>query len=185
MGYEEAPSTKMLFQHCLVCGRPLRDAVSVESGVGPKCRERIGMVVDGELSPERQACNKLIHEASVCVLENRPSDLFEIIRQIHQLSFSKVAEVISERFVPITITEVDHAIFGLSYAVKVPFKENFGYCLRQACSGVNWVKEDRLYYISRTPQNKMAIWRCLLSHFTGQPGYSKTGLFKVENVKAS
>lgn len=40
--YENAPSTKMLATHCCACGRALRDAVSVEAGMGPDCRERHG-----------------------------------------------------------------------------------------------------------------------------------------------
>lgn len=42
MTYENAPSTKLLATHCACCGRALRDAVSVERGVGPDCAERYG-----------------------------------------------------------------------------------------------------------------------------------------------
>lgn len=40
--YENAPATKMLNTHCVCCMRPLVDAVSVECGVGPICREKYG-----------------------------------------------------------------------------------------------------------------------------------------------
>lgn len=33
--YENAPATKMLATNCVVCGRALVDAVSVEMGIGP------------------------------------------------------------------------------------------------------------------------------------------------------
>lgn len=40
--YENAPATKMLASHCACCARPLVDAVSVETGVGPDCRKTHG-----------------------------------------------------------------------------------------------------------------------------------------------
>lgn len=40
--YENAPSTTLLATHCALCGRPLRDADSVERGVGPDCAEKHG-----------------------------------------------------------------------------------------------------------------------------------------------
>lgn len=42
MTYENAPSTKLLATHCACCGRALRDAKSVERGVGPDCAEKYG-----------------------------------------------------------------------------------------------------------------------------------------------
>lgn len=42
MTYENAVSTRLIATHCAVCRRPLRDAVSVERGVGPDCAERYG-----------------------------------------------------------------------------------------------------------------------------------------------
>lgn len=40
--YENAPATKLLATHCACCARPLVDAVSVETGVGPDCRKAHG-----------------------------------------------------------------------------------------------------------------------------------------------
>lgn len=42
MSYESAPSTAFIATHCACCSRPLRDAKSVEIGIGPVCRERYG-----------------------------------------------------------------------------------------------------------------------------------------------
>ncbi len=42
MTYENAPSTRLLATHCACCGRPLRDAPSVERGVGPDCAAKYG-----------------------------------------------------------------------------------------------------------------------------------------------
>jgi hypothetical protein len=40
MSYENAPATKMLAVYCACCSRPLVDAVSVETGIGPDCRKQ-------------------------------------------------------------------------------------------------------------------------------------------------
>jgi hypothetical protein len=40
--YEAAPATHLLATHCAVCNRALRDATSVERGVGPDCAEKYG-----------------------------------------------------------------------------------------------------------------------------------------------
>lgn len=40
--YVNAPATKMLATNCACCGRPLVDAHSVETGVGPDCRKMHG-----------------------------------------------------------------------------------------------------------------------------------------------
>ncbi len=41
-GYEDAVSTKLLATHCCMCNRPLRDARSVEFGIGPICEAKFG-----------------------------------------------------------------------------------------------------------------------------------------------
>lgn len=40
--YLSAPATKLLATKCACCSRPLLDAVSVETGVGPDCRKNHG-----------------------------------------------------------------------------------------------------------------------------------------------
>lgn len=176
-GYENAPSTRMLFQKCLVCGRPLRDAVSVEFGIGPTCRARCG-IDTSDKSPERQACNKLIHAASVCVLQNDFTNLPQIIGEMHHLGFAKVAGVVSERFVPVEIWETEQA--GLPvFRVKVPFLLGFGACVRMSCQGCFWVRQDKVYQMPLNGTNRVALWRCLMQHFPKKVGYGKKGIFVI------
>ena len=40
--YLDDPATALLATDCAQCNRPLRDAVSVEAGIGPDCRKRHG-----------------------------------------------------------------------------------------------------------------------------------------------
>jgi len=72
MSYETAPATILLATRCCVCNRPLVDAVSVELGIGPDCREKYGYNVDVE--PEaREAANKLVHRVACGALSGRLS----------------------------------------------------------------------------------------------------------------
>jgi exodeoxyribonuclease V alpha subunit len=51
MSYESAPSTRLLATHCAACGRALRDAPSVDAGLGPECRQKYG-ATDDSPSPD-------------------------------------------------------------------------------------------------------------------------------------
>lgn len=63
MSYENAPSTKMLATHCAICNRPLRDAISVEIGIGPVCRDTHGYNAEmDELADCREAANVIVHK---------------------------------------------------------------------------------------------------------------------------
>lgn len=64
MCYTNAPACEMLATHCVVCGRPLVDAESVECGVGPDCRANSGLET-GIADATRTAANRLTHEAAV------------------------------------------------------------------------------------------------------------------------
>lgn len=54
MGYEDAPSTKMIATNCVICARPLRDVVSVERGMGPDCAKKHG-VLEAQSVPDWEA----------------------------------------------------------------------------------------------------------------------------------
>jgi hypothetical protein len=52
VSYTNAPATKLVATACLICRRPLLDAKSVETGIGPVCRERSGFDADPSLPPK-------------------------------------------------------------------------------------------------------------------------------------
>ena len=54
MSYENAPATKMLAAYCACCARPLVDAESVETGMGPVCRKSHGYA-RGQAEPDWKA----------------------------------------------------------------------------------------------------------------------------------
>lgn len=50
-GYENSPACRLIATDCCVCGRDLVDAVSVEAGIGPICREKYGYT-EAQLEPD-------------------------------------------------------------------------------------------------------------------------------------
>ena len=60
MSYENAAATKLLATNCVICGRALVDATSVELGVGPECRKH----VDGDIADDtRKTANEQVFKA--------------------------------------------------------------------------------------------------------------------------
>lgn len=54
-GYENAPATQLIAVHCCACSLPLVDSDSVELGIGPVCRKKLGKL-DADGVPEWEAC---------------------------------------------------------------------------------------------------------------------------------
>jgi len=105
-GYEEAPSTKMLATHCAVCGRPLRDAISVSVGMGPDCRERHGY--NAEVDPiARAEANKIIHWVAV---KQHGYDVLVAAKRLREIGFPRIAEIISERASDVFIEDAGRVI---------------------------------------------------------------------------
>ncbi len=106
MTYLNDPNTARLATNCCLCGRPLRDATSVEVGVGPICRDKAGY---GEgPTDQRAAVNKLIHRAGVAAEDGKVGAVLATATEIDALGFAKVALTIRERFIALKVWH-DHA----------------------------------------------------------------------------
>lgn len=101
MGYENAPATKMLATHCAACNRPLVDAVSVEIGMGPDCREKHGYS-DGPIEAREQA-NAAIH-AIAC--DKSPGNALPAIATLEILGFTRLAKLIQTRLSAVVVEEI-------------------------------------------------------------------------------
>ncbi len=100
-GYENARSTVLLATRCLCCSRPLRDATSVEVGIGPVCRERYGFN-DAISEENRVAANALVHEAALDATTDERR--LEIAAEIEGMGLVRLAEKIRDRFMGDMIT---------------------------------------------------------------------------------
>ena len=92
--YENAPSTALLATNCLACNRPLRDAASVEAGIGPICREKYGY--DSIAEDVRIKANALIHEAARKGTPN--ARVLEIADLLEDMGASVLADKVRTRF---------------------------------------------------------------------------------------
>jgi len=63
MGYETAASTKMLSTSCVLCNRPLRDAESVQAGVGPICKKKYLLGPASSGAPDWERFDELLKTA--------------------------------------------------------------------------------------------------------------------------
>lgn len=91
--YESAPATLMLATNCAFCGRPLVDAQSAETGVGPICRQKY--LVADKVSPEaRTEGNKLIY--TIAKLQ-KGAQVTQAVARLKELGFAHVVERINKR----------------------------------------------------------------------------------------
>jgi hypothetical protein len=101
MTYLNDPNTHRLATDCCLCGRALRDATSVEIGIGPICRDRAGYG-DGP-SEHRAVVNQIIHRAGVAAEDGKVTDVLTAASEIDALGFAKVALTIRHRFIPLKV----------------------------------------------------------------------------------
>ena len=105
-GYENAPACEMLATHCAVCARPLVDAVSVEQGIGPVCRDKYG-VADGATEEQRAAANVIVARIAREVSGLTDENVLDLVGELRDLGFVALADRIVDRVVgvpKITIT---------------------------------------------------------------------------------
>lgn len=180
MNYTQAPATRMLATHCVVCGRPLVDDVSVETGIGPECREKAGIVPD--VSAEVQAAgNKLVFEAALAAGKGHAERVLALAEQIKALGFERLGDLVATRF---QVTEASVAVTieltpnGAAYTVVTPFRRGDREAFvdawrsipgRRYVAGVNVVPVAQ----------KAALWTLLRRFFPGKWGKGPQGLFRI------
>lgn len=187
MGYEEAPATRLVAKHCCVCGRPLVEAESIASGIGPICAKRTGYARPS-LPPEvRAEVNRLVYECAALQLH---VDAIPRVARLRELGLGLVADAIAERLadlVRITLTLRDDGRLLL----ELPFLDDRDLFLRLA-GGLRGVPGSRLEEVpgvgrrTTIPNARgpiLALYRVLAEHLPGEPARSPKGLFVVPTVE--
>lgn len=174
MSYENAPSTQMLATHCAVCGKALRDPLSVEIGMGPDCRKKHGFNV--EIDPDARAeANKIIHALSYHVGGQAPNPgyLPTAIARVRELGLDHLADVLADRLAPVKISRVDgpgrvgHAGPPEGrIAVRTPYSEEIVSALRKI-PGRSWDRELKVNTFPDHPENKRTLWATIRKLFPG------------------
>lgn len=175
MGYENLNSTKMLATNCAVCSRPLRDAVSVEMGIGPECREKYGYnACVSEANRER--ANQLIF---LIADKQDGMDVMSATRQLRELGFEALANKIAIRLFEVRI-ELDKSTN--TYRVTGPYTEASVAAFRSV-PGRRWNKDLGTNEIPAS--SKPQLWAALKK---GYPNYNVLGpdgnFFKVPPFQA-
>ena len=169
MSYENAPATKMLATHCCACGRPLLDAKSVELGIGPDCRKRLGFNMN--VSEEARAeANRLVYQLALTPVDGR-MDAAAACARLAELGFAKLADKCLEWVAPIRVTESDGRL-----VVKAPYCE----AATDAWRGIRGRRWDRDAKCNSVPATeRAALWRLLVAHYPGQVAIGPKGPFQV------
>jgi hypothetical protein len=173
MSYENAPATRMLATHCACCRRPLVDAKSVETGMGPVCRNKHGYNIEVSEQARVQA-NKLVYEVALEQSKAEPDRLAIVAKActLHLLGFDKLAGIITKRTAEVRIEVQDNTLF-----VHTPYNEAATSAWR-AIPGRCWAKDVKA---NRVPASqKRAVWELLRRFYAGCAGVGPRGAFQVE-----
>lgn len=165
MSYENAKSTKLLAVKCCACRRPLRDALSVELGIGPVCRERYGYDVSVDESARAEA-NALVHELAALGLA--PGK----VERLRALGFAALADRLESLLGVAVRIEAD----GEYLVVSTPFKP----AAREAWRRIPGRRWDGTAKVNRVPASRARdLWALLRAHFAGLVASGRRGLFTI------
>mgnify|MGYP003644810763 CR=1 FL=1 len=114
MSYKSDPNTKRLATRCCICNTALRDAKSVEMGIGPTCRKKYGFAAVYATLTERQRknVNKLIHQAGVACEADDIATILKLADRIEKRGFDMVATKVRTRFITLRIHRATVEEFG-------------------------------------------------------------------------
>lgn len=178
MGYESAVSTILLATHCCVCGKALRDAISVELGIGPECRHG---ATGGISTAQQEACNRLTHQASIFAQQGDIEGVRRVADEVRALGLVELGDKIAQRFVnaekkaKIVIVATGD---GRSLVVETPFKRSASSDFIGAWRSI----PGRTYRSGKNivpVESKPALWALLVRFFPGEFGKGPKGLFRL------
>jgi len=181
MSYENAPATIMLATHCCCCGRPLVDAISVEMGIGPDCRQGR---TDGISKEQQEICNKLTHAAALAAQEGQVEKVRAIAAEIAALGLTELADKVQHRFVNAErLAKINIIQTGDRLTVTTPWKRSSDFVAawrtipgrRYGGAGKNIIPLS----------SKGELWNLLQKFFPGQFGKGPKGLFRVPKNEAA
>ena len=186
MSYETAPATVLLATRCACCSRPLCDAISVETGVGPECRRKHGfndaqgepdwtaamLALDGviavaEVNPTmtpRESVNVLVHRIACRSTARVDGFVVALTAAIKALGFVTLANKIVEHGAG--KVEV-HSVEDDRLAVTTPYNQAFVAALKMARVGARWDGARKVWTVPADSTARKALWTALRGSFAG------------------
>lgn len=201
--YEIAPSTILLATCCAACGRPLRDAASVEAGMGPDCREKYGysaaqgpanwaqvedLLVDAERplfdavtahwGDAHKAANVLVHHAACSPRDKRGLH----VQLLSVLGYVTLAKALAKGAGEL----VEVFVRGDWLAVKTPYNPAFNDALKAQRVGARWdktadvgAKRPGAWMVPSDPNAKRGLFAALRVAFEGAMLVSAKGIVQL------
>ena len=173
MTYENAPATKLLCTSCACCGRPLLDAVSVQAGVGPICREKHGYtesqsepdwdayeatgVTELHFASRQLTARQLVNMLTLRVaLDPNAANVPQTIVAIDALGFTRFASVLADRVRGATVVDVklEPDRWGGLLVVTAPYSAKLTDALR-AIPGRRWEAARKVNTIPSACANRL------------------------------
>lgn len=187
MSYLDAPAVGLVATSCCVCGRPLLDAESLASGIGPVCADKTGYGRAGLDPAVRGEVNRLVFELAAY---GRDVRAVERLARLRELGFGALVVRVEERLA--ALVEIRTALVDGSSPVRVfaefPKVEDKGAFdslvvdLRRV-PGRRWEEvpgvKGRRNTFPRTPEASVAFRQVLARHFPGRVVGGLKGLYVV------
>jgi hypothetical protein len=195
MGYEDSTACKIMATHCCACGKPLVDAKSVETGMGPVCRSKYGF--DTEV-PERvrTLANQIVYRLACDVSHGTVTmESMNASSQLRALGFSKIADIFEFRMVKIAV-EIGEFDGQECYFLRVPYDESgkFNYDawtktrfkVKRPAFKAPTQKEVFHWGYAKDEYARKRIFSALLKHHEGRLAFAPDGsVFEIKPLKTA
>ena len=172
MSYENATATKMMATRCANCGRPLLDADSVNSGLGPECRRKLMVMVDG--GENRDEANRLIY--AVAMDQNNTNITRDSINALVDLGYINVAMALGKRFAGVCIWTHGEYLY-----IKTGFNPEYNAAIKRIRGRFNpeAIKEAgipaKCWSVHKSQKGN--LWNILCDVMSGTIGIGPKGMF--------
>lgn len=188
MSYEDSLACHELATKCCCCSRPLVDAMSVESGIGPVCASKYGF--DINVSKEtRERANELVHKLAIAVSKDAAEQvLIEDLEDLRELGFSKIADIFEKRQLRIdqeirVVIEIGQHQGKDCIFARVPFNPSFNqdsytpgrYGTKLLVDG----KQTWHWLFPATSKARKVLWNALCANFPRVRAEGPSGLFTI------
>lgn len=190
--YEDAPAVELVATTCCVCGRPLLDAPSLKSGIGPICAEKTGYGREDLPAGVRDEVNRLVYELAKYGKDKRA---IERLMRLRELGFDQLVARVEERLqelveirtfpIPSSVPPRVYAEFPEAEtdqrfnAVRMAIKEIPG---RRWETVLISGKRERRWTFPRTKESFIAFRSMLAQLFPGCVVQGLKGLYVVQSV---
>ncbi len=172
MPYDTSPSAKLVATQCSVCGRPLVDAPSLESGIGPICREKYGFNVEVDEDVRKEA-NQLVYQ--IACDQAAPSSLIACDR-LEAIGFPALANIIRDRLAVVVIRSREGRL-----VLSLPYFPSLTETLKRKMP-MSWDKKSKTWSTVDSTANKVEILKALRIYLPGRMAVGSKGYFQIEPI---